>query len=121
MVLHCWVLAIKLLVRTLHFISLITVATFTPILIIFAIGLEFNPIFLVIPTTIAASCAFMLPIATPPNAVVFGSGQIKISDMIKSGAILNLVAAFIVTFMGIVILNIVFDYGIFDLPYWAKE
>ena len=98
-----------------------TVATFTPILIIFAIGLEFNPIFLVIPTTIAASCAFMLPIATPPNAVVFGSGQIKISDMIKSGAILNLVAAFIVTFMGIVILNIVFDYSISDLPYWAKE
>ena len=52
-----------------------TVATFSPILIIFAVGLEVNPLIFVIPTTIAASCAFMLPIATPPNAVVFGSGK----------------------------------------------
>ena len=47
-----------------------TVATFTPILIVFASGLEVNPLYFVIPTTIAASCAFILPIATPPNAVI---------------------------------------------------
>jgi sodium-dependent dicarboxylate transporter 2/3/5 len=45
-----------------------TIATFAPILIIFSAGLNYNPLFFVIPATIAASCAFMLPIATPPNA-----------------------------------------------------
>ena len=60
-----------------------TVATFSPILIIFAIGLEVNPLIFVIPTTIAASCAFMLPIATPPNAVVFGSGKLEINSIEK--------------------------------------
>ena len=55
-----------------------TIATFAPILIIFAIGIEENPLFFVIPATIAASCAFMLPVATPPNAVVYGSGKIKL-------------------------------------------
>ena len=96
-----------------------TVATFTPILIIFAIGLEINPLFFVIPTTIAASCAFMLPIATPPNAVIFGSGKVDIKDMIKAGIGLNLIAMLVVTTISILILNTFFNYDIMDLPKWA--
>ena len=96
-----------------------TVATFTPILIIFAVGLEVNPLIFVIPTTIAASCAFMLPIATPPNAVVFGSGKVNIDDMIKAGLVLNLVAVFVVTFVTLLILNMIFNYDLMSLPGWV--
>ena len=96
-----------------------TVATFTPILIIFAIGLEINPLFLVIPTTIAASCAFMLPIATPPNAVIFGSGQLDIKDMIKAGIGLNIISALVVSILSIIILNLLVGLQITSMPDWA--
>ncbi len=96
-----------------------TVATFSPILIIFAIGLEVNPLYFVIPTTIAASCAFMLPIATPPNAVIFGSGKIDIKDMVKTGFGLNLISSLVVTSICITILNLLFNYDIMNIPDWA--
>ena len=98
-----------------------TVATFSPILIIFAIGLEVNPLFFVIPTTIAASCAFMLPIATPPNAVVFGSGKVNINDMIKAGFILNIISVFVVTVVTLLILNYGFHYDLMNIPEWIKS
>ena len=98
-----------------------TVATFSPILIIFAIGLEVNPLIFVIPTTIAASCAFMLPIATPPNAVVFGSGKVKINDMIRAGLILNIISVFIVTVVTLIILNQVFNYDLMTTPEWVVK
>ena len=86
-----------------------TIATFAPILIIFAIGIEENPLFFVIPATIAASCAFMLPVATPPNAVVYGSGKIEIKDMIKAGLVLNLISLIVISFVGVLLVNQVFD------------
>ena len=98
-----------------------TVATFSPILIIFAIGLEVNPLIFVIPTTIAASCAFMLPIATPPNAVIFGSGKVKINDMIKAGLLLNIISIFVVTVLSLIILSQIFNYNLMVLPDWATK
>ena len=98
-----------------------TVATFSPILIIFAIGLEVNPLIFVIPTTIAASCAFMLPIATPPNAVVFGSGKVKINNMMRAGLLLNIISVFVVTVISLIILNQVFDYDLMNLPDWTTK
>ncbi len=55
-----------------------------------------SPALLMIPATISASCGFMLPVATPPNAIVFGSGKISIQDMAREGFIIDLVAAFII-------------------------
>ena len=98
-----------------------TVATFSPILIIFAIGLDVNPLIFVIPTTIAASCAFMLPIATPPNAVVFGSGKVKINNMIKAGLPLNIISIFVVTVLSLIILSQIFNYNLMVLPDWATK
>ena len=95
-----------------------TVATFMPILIIFAISVNQNPSFFVIPATIAASCAFMLPIATPPNAVVFGSGKIAIKDMIKAGFLLNIISIVVVTIISIIFIKLVFDAQIGELPNW---
>lgn len=65
---------------------------FIPVVIGIASGLGINPYYLVVPVTMAASCAFMMPISTPPNAVVFSSGFIRIRDMMRAGVILNLIS-----------------------------
>lgn len=53
---------------------------------------DVNPLYYMIPATIACSFAFMLPVATPPNAIAFGCGYVKVWDMIKAGAMLNVIA-----------------------------
>ncbi len=68
-----------------------TTATFLPILAAVAVGFGISPLLLIVPATIAASCAFMMPVATPPNAIVFGSGEITIPQMCKAGLWLNLI------------------------------
>ncbi len=80
------------------------VAVLAPVVAGIAIGLDIPIIYLLIPVTIASSCAFMLPMATPPNAIVFASGYIKVSQMAKVGIILNLIA--------VVLLILVFQYVI---------
>jgi sodium-dependent dicarboxylate transporter 2/3/5 len=73
-----------------------------------------------IPATLSASCAFMMPVATPPNAIVFGSGRIKITEMVKVG--------FFINFIGVLIIGILFytlGTGILGIdttvfPEWAK-
>jgi sodium-dependent dicarboxylate transporter 2/3/5 len=62
----------------------------------------------------------MLPIATPPNAVVFGSGRIKINDMIKAGLWLNIVSMLIITLVSLLVLGYVFDTEIGVLPLWIS-
>ncbi len=74
-----------------------TTATLVPVLAAIAPSLNIHPYVLVIPAAIAASCAFMLPIATPPNAIVFGSGHISMYEMRKSGFWLNLLCILIIT------------------------
>lgn len=76
-----------------------TAATFLPVLAAVAIELGVSPVLLCVPITLAASCAFMLPVATPPNAIVFASGVLKIPQMVKAGMILNII--------GMVLLSIV--------------
>jgi len=74
-----------------------TVAALLPILAAAAAGLGLDPLLLAVPTALAGSLAFMLPVATPPNAVVFGSGQVAMGDMVRNGARLNLVSIVVVT------------------------
>jgi sodium-dependent dicarboxylate transporter 2/3/5 len=76
-----------------------TTATLVPVLYAVAIGLDIDPILLVVPAGIAASCAFMLPVATPPNAIIFGSGQVSIPQMSRAGFWLNLIAILLIPFM----------------------
>ncbi len=80
-----------------------TVAALLPVLYSVAIGVGIEPMLLMVPATVAASCAFMLPVATPPNAIVFGSGHVSIQAMIKAGVWLNVLAIVLtVTWMQLV-------------------
>lgn len=72
--------------------NLATTAMLLPILAPIALTIDVHPFLLMISATVAASCAFMLPVATPPNAVVFGSGYLKISDMTRAGLRMNLIS-----------------------------
>ena len=85
-----------------------TAAAFLPIIASVAVGLGINPLELVIPATIAASCAFMLPVATPPNAIVFSSNQVTIKDMTKAGVWLVTTFVFLIVIVTHVLVDIVF-------------
>ena len=75
-----------------------TTATFLPILGATAAAIDVDPLLLIVPATLAASCAFMMPVATPPNAIVFGSGEITIPQMVRAGVWLNLVGLVLIVF-----------------------
>ena len=81
--------------------NLATTATFLPIVAIIATQFGFDPILLTASIAIAASCAFMLPVATPPNAIVFGSELIKVPQMMRAGIVLNVISIVIVSLASI--------------------
>ncbi|WP_269526904.1 SLC13 family permease [Coraliomargarita parva] len=91
-----------------------------PVLAGIAIGLGQNPLLLLAPAAISASCAFMLPVATPPNAIIFGSGQVTIPQMMRSGFGLNLIGVFLVTTITYLCLIPAFDIVLGELPQWAR-
>ena len=71
--------------------NLTTTITFIPIIAGIGINIGVNPMLLIVPLTIAASCAFMLPVATPPNSIVYASGYIPINRMVRAGIFLNII------------------------------
>jgi sodium-dependent dicarboxylate transporter 2/3/5 len=77
--------------------NIATTATFLPVVGAIAIEAGYDPIVLAVPVTLAASCAFMLPVATPPNAIVFGSGMLTIPRMARAGLVLNLIGIVLVS------------------------
>ncbi len=85
------------------------VASFLPLFIVFAKSFGINPLLLALPLTLSASLAFMLPVATPPNAVIFSSGQIKITDMVKTGIWLNLICIAIVSAYSYYVIPYIFN------------
>jgi sodium-dependent dicarboxylate transporter 2/3/5 len=95
-------------------------AVLVPVVAGVAVGLNENPLWMTIPVTIASSCAFMLPMATPPNAIVFASGHIKVSQMVRVGVWLNLIAILLLVLLANTILPYIFDIQPGVLPDWAK-
>ena len=81
--------------------NIATTATFLPVVGAIAIESGVDPIVLTVPVTFAASCAFMLPVATPPNAIVFGSGMLTIPKMVRAGMMLNIVGIFLVSLVAL--------------------
>ena len=80
--------------------NLATVSALLPVLFAVARGGDLDPLWLLVPAALAASCAFMLPVATPPNAIVFGSGHIRMGAMVRTGLWLNVVAAVLIPLFG---------------------
>lgn len=87
-------------------VALVTI--FVPVVFGIADGFHLNPIWLAMPVTFAASCAFMMPISTPPNAVLFATGYIKIRDMIRTGLLLNLFCLIIITILALTVIPVLF-------------
>ena len=92
-----------------------------PILASVAFAMKANPLLLMIPATLSASCAFMMPVATPPNAIVFGSGRIKIAEMARVGVFINIIGVLVITALFYIIGTAIFsiDPGVF--PEWAAQ
>jgi sodium-dependent dicarboxylate transporter 2/3/5 len=86
-----------------------TAATFLPVVAAVAIELGVSPLLLCVPITLAASCAFMLPVATPPNAIVFASGVVSIPQMMRAGLILNIVGMVLLSFVAVWLAPLVFS------------
>ena len=109
------ILLVLIIIFSVNFITeltsnLATTAMLLPILAPIALKLDLNPYMLLVATTVAASCAFMLPVATPPNAVVFGSGYLRIPDMVRTGIWMNLISILILTAMVYFMLPIIWDF-----------
>lgn len=92
-----------------------------PILAAVAVATGTHPLILMIPATMSASCAFMMPVATPPNSIVFGSNRISIPEMARAGIVLNLFGALVIASVVYTLGLVVFDIDPSELPDWATS
>ena len=120
------VLTILLVCLTLTFLTeltsnLATTEMILPILAAVAVVTELHPLILMIPATLSASCAFMMPVATPPNAIVFGSGRLTVGEMARVGIVLNLIGALVITALVLTVGTVVFDIDPSVVPDWAES
>ena len=90
-----------------------------PILASAGVAVGENPLLLMIPATLSASCAFMLPVATPPNAIIFGSGRIRIIEMATVGIVVNLIGIIVITALFLMLGMAVFGIEPGVVPEWA--
>ncbi|MFZ0257599.1 MAG: anion permease, partial [Gammaproteobacteria bacterium] len=117
-------LMIALICLSLTFLTEVTSNTATtqmilPILASVGVAMGENPLLLMIPATLSASCAFMMPVATPPTAVVFGSGRVAIGDMVKTGFVINILGVIIISLMFYFLGTAVFSVEPGMQPDWA--
>lgn len=108
------IMVIALVVSVIIFLTELTsntatAAGFLPLMGALAITLGIDPVILTVPAALAASCAFMMPVATPPNAVVFGSEKLALKDMIRAGLALNLVGIVLITAISYLLVDRLFS------------
>ena len=115
------ILLILILIAAVNFLTeitsnLATTAMILPILTSMAVVLNVHPFLLLVGATTAASCAFMLPVATPPNAVVFGSGYLTIPDMVRAGIWMNGLSIILLTVLSYFFLPEVWGFQLEGIP-----
>ena len=88
--------------------NLASTATLVPVFAAMAGGMGIDPLTIVIPTALAASCAFMLPAATPPNSIVFGSGMLRIPDMVRAGIWINALGIVVISVLAYPLVGMLF-------------
>jgi len=99
--------------------NIATTQMILPVLASVASAANLHPLALMVPAAVAASCAFMMPVATPPNAIVFASGRLRIAQMVKAGLILNFVSIVVITILFLLLGPAVFEMEPRTLPDWA--
>lgn len=109
-----------LMLTTTLMSNVASINIFLPIIIPMAVGMNMNPLFLAIPATMAASCAFMLPVSTANNAIAFGTGKVSIGQMARAGLLLNIIALPLLMAATYLIAVPVFDIEPGILPEWVK-
>lgn len=97
-----------------------TTQVMLPILARVSLAMGVNPLMLMLPATVSASCAFMLPVATPPNAIIFGSGCVKMSRMVRTGLILNLIGVVLITATFYLVVKPILGIDLATMPVWAR-
>lgn len=115
------ILLVLVLVAAVNFLTevtsnLATTAMLLPILAPMAVAMNIHPFFLLVAATLAASCAFMLPVATPPNAVVFGSGHLQIKDMVRTGIWMNMISILLITLIIYFLLPLLWGINVDEIP-----
>jgi sodium-dependent dicarboxylate transporter 2/3/5 len=101
--------------------NLATTAMLLPVIAPIALILDVHPFTLMVGITVAASCAFMLPVATPPNAIVFGSGYLKIPDMMRTGILMNVISVILITLITYYLLPFLWDFDPNVFPEALKQ
>ncbi len=119
------IVLILCIVASVNFLTEITsnVATTSmllPILAPMALSIDVHPFILMVSATVAASCAFMLPVATPPNAVVFGSGYLRIPDMVRTGIWMNLFSIALLTLIVYFLLPLLWNFSPLPFPSYLR-
>jgi len=119
-------ITVVILIAAVNFLTeitsnLATTAMLLPILAPMAIAIDVHPYLLLVAATVAASCAFMLPVATPPNAVVFGSGYLRIPDMVKTGIWMNLLSILLLSLIVYFVLPIIWNFDPSFFPETLKS
>ena len=114
-------LLVLVLITAVNFLTeitsnLATTSMLLPILAPVALAMDVHPLLLLVAATVASSCAFMLPVATPPNAVVFGSGHLRIPDMVRAGIWMNIISILLLTLFVYFVLPLVWGISIDEYP-----
>src|SRR5690554_420648 len=120
-----WIFLIAI-IAAVNFLTEITSNTATasmilPILAAVALAMGVHPFGLMVSATMAASCAFMLPVATPPNAIVFGSGYLTIPDMMRTGVWMNIISIILLFFITYFLVPLLWNYDINAFPDAFRE
>jgi solute carrier family 13 (sodium-dependent dicarboxylate transporter), member 2/3/5 len=102
------IVAVTVLVLTELTSNTATTAALVPVVAGAAVVLGLDPMTLAIPAALAASCAFALPVATPPNAIVFGSGHVTIPQMVRAGVVLNVIGSALIVITAMTLVPLVF-------------
>jgi sodium-dependent dicarboxylate transporter 2/3/5 len=97
-----------------------TATMLMPIMASLAVAVGIHPFTSMITAAVACSFAFMLPVATPPNAIVFGSGYISIPTMARTGVVLNILGIIMVTLVTLYLLPVVWKIDLLQVPIWTR-
>ena len=100
--------------------NIATTEMMLPLISSLAVEIKMNPLLLMIPVTLAASMAFMFPIATPPNAIVFGTGKLNMFQMIKTGILINIFSVIIISILMLTWGTVIFNINPTVYPAWAE-